>query len=109
MGKLIKNPIIPVKYSERTIFPEGNWTGWYYSEELKNAVRLGYKYTILEGYIFNSKNIFEDFVAKLSEMKESSDRNSAMYLIAKLLLNSLYGKFGMKPITVEHSYVDSKT
>ena len=104
----IEHPILPIKSSEgRTIFPEGPMTGWYYSEELKNAEKYGYKYTILEGYIFSSKNIFDKFVFKLSEMKENADKNSATYLIAKLLMNSLYGKFGMKPIYIEHAYIDN--
>ena len=103
----IKHPIIPTRLNGRTIFPEGNWTGWYYSEELKNAVRFGYKYEILEGYIFSSATIFDKFVEKLSEMKENAESGSATYLIAKLLMNSLYGKFGMKPILVDHSFIDN--
>ena len=105
----IEHPIIPRKeINGRSVYQEGDWTGWYYSEELKNASKLGYKYTILEGYIFSSQNIFGDFVEELSKMKESSNKNSAEYIIAKLLMNSLYGKFGMKPITIEHSFVNKE-
>ena len=45
-----------------TLSPLGEWTGWYQSEEIKNAEKYGYKYTILEGYIFKSQNMFSGFV-----------------------------------------------
>ena len=31
-------------------------------------------------------------------MKENSPKGSAMYTISKLLLNSLYGRFGLNPL-----------
>jgi len=33
----------------------------------------------------------------LYKLKEESAKNSVDYIIAKLLLNSLYGKFGINP------------
>ena len=30
-------------------------------------------------------------------MKKNNDKNSSAYVISKLMLNSLYGRFGMKP------------
>jgi hypothetical protein len=40
-------------------------------------------------------------------MKQSSDKSSPMYLIAKLLMNSLYGKFGMTDDLANHVIVNT--
>jgi DNA polymerase family B len=40
-------------------------------------------------------------------MKQSTDKSNPMYLIAKLLLNSLHGKFGMTDDLANHVVVDS--
>jgi len=41
----------------------------------------------------------------LYKLKEESAKNSVDYIIAKLLLNSLYGKFGINPEMEEHCIV----
>lgn len=33
----IKHPIIPFRSNGKVIYPVGEWSGWYFSEELKNA------------------------------------------------------------------------
>jgi hypothetical protein len=38
--------------------------------------------------------------------KEISDKNSADYTIYKLLMNSLYGRFGMSTIVESHEILD---
>ena len=51
----------------------------------------------LSGWKFkSSKGLFKDYIDKWSGIKIQSkkDKNHGMYLIAKLFLNSLYGKFG---------------
>lgn len=98
----MKIPILPTKIKTdsgwRTIFPVGSWTGWYFSEELKNASKYGYKFEIHEGFLFEKANLFSDFVDKLYNMKVSLDSSDPRYFIAKLLMNALYGRFGMDPI-----------
>lgn len=91
----IKHPILPTKIGGTSIYGYGEWEGWYYSDEIKNAEKYGYKFEILGGYIFESKNIFEGYIKDLYEIKENSSKGTAMYLISKLLMNSLYGRFGM--------------
>jgi hypothetical protein len=88
---------IKTKDGVRTIAGLGSWTGWIYSEEMDNAIRLGYKFEILRGYQFEKANIFSDFVLHMYNLRLEYDRSHPMNLIAKLLMNSLYGKFGMKP------------
>ena len=53
-----------------------------------------------DGYKFKKiKGLFNKYIDKwMSEKnKAKKDENGSMYLIAKLLLNSLYGKFGLNP------------
>jgi hypothetical protein len=66
-----------------------------FSEELINAKKYGYKFKVLKGYTFDSDYIFRDFVNDLYEIKCNHPKDHPMYLISKLLLNSLYGRFGM--------------
>ena len=95
-GPDIKNPIIPVKINGNTIFGKGEWIGWYYSEELKNSEKYGYKFNIFGGYVFESKNIFDEYINDLYAIKQNSNKGSAIYLISKLRLNSLLGRFGLQ-------------
>lgn len=79
----------------RTISPLGSWTGVYFSEELNNAANYGYTFKILRGYLFDTDLIFTRYVDFLYDLKVNSQPGSPDYIIAKLLLNSLYGRFGM--------------
>lgn len=65
------------------------------SGEMDNAVKLGYKFEILWGYKFQRKNIFKDYVETLYSLRLNYPKSNPLNLIAKLLLNSLYGRFGM--------------
>jgi hypothetical protein len=92
-------PILPVKITgvdgDRLIFPNGTWTGWYFSEELKDAVNNhDYKVEVHESYIYKrGYNLFKGYVDKIGKIKQSS--TGARRHIHKLLLNCLYGRMGM--------------
>jgi hypothetical protein len=106
-------PILQLKYKTeksgtRTIAPLGNWSGWYFSEELYNAEKYGYKFKILRGFLFEKENIFKDYIEFLYNLKENSSKDSADYIIAKLLMNNLYGRFGMDPELEEHLILSLK-
>lgn len=66
-----------------------------FSEEINNAINFGYKFEILWGYKFERKNIFKDYVETLYNLRLQYPKSNPLNLIAKLLLNSLYGRFGM--------------
>ena len=95
--KSIIHPILPVKVNGITIFPTGEWTGLYFSEEIKNAEKFGYKFDILGGIAFTKSDLFSKYINKLYHVKCSTPRDDPMYGISKLLLNSLYGRFGLNP------------
>ena len=110
--EILKNPILQTKFNIkngfRTISPLGSWTGWYHSEELYNAVKFGYKFKVLEGYTFESKYIFNDYVDILYKIKSEVSKDNPLYTISKLLLNSLYGRFDMKPEIEDHVIIENK-
>jgi len=90
-------PLLPYRYNGKLTFPTGKITGWWTHLEIRKAVENGYilhdvKETIsysLGFYPFNEYvNIFYD---KRLEAKKKGDSSQLIY---KILMNSLYGKFG---------------
>jgi hypothetical protein len=94
----------------RTVAGLGTWFGWISSIEMDNATKYGYQFNILKGYEFKCENIFKTYVDKMYELRLQYPKGSLMNLIAKLLMNSLYGKLGMKDqlTTVEIFAVNSE-
>jgi len=93
-------PILQVHHNSkdgqlRTIAPLGEWEGMYFSEELYNAENFGYKFEVLWGYLFDKDYIFKEYINDLYNIRLNYPKNDPMNLTAKLLLNSLYGRFGM--------------
>jgi hypothetical protein len=79
-----------------TMAPLGNWKDVIFSEEMFNAInKFGYTFKVIRGYLFEQDFIFKDYVNSLYEIKSTTSKADPMYLISKLLLNTLYGKFGM--------------
>lgn len=101
----IKNPILPFRKEDGTVIhPTGSWTGCYFSEELKNAINYGYEIKIIDGLKFEKgEKIFDGYVEQLYNIKKNTKGVKAK--LAKLLLNSLYGRLGMNDITTELSIV----
>ena len=93
------HPILQIHYKSkdgiRTISPLGNFQGMFFSEELYNAEKFGYKFEVLWGYTFDKANIFKDYVETLYNMRLKYPKKDPMNIILKLGLNSLYGRFGM--------------
>jgi len=99
---------VKTKNGFRTIAPIGTWTGHYFSDELYNASKFGYKFKVKRGYLFEKGNIFNDYVNFLYNLKEKSKKGSPDYIISKLLLNSLYGRLGMNPVTEQHKILTNE-
>lgn len=80
----------------RTIAGLGTWKGWVCSVEMDRCIELGYTFTIIKGYQFETGDIFSAYINKLYELRLQYPKGHPMNDIAKLLMNSLYGKFGMR-------------
>lgn len=92
----------------RLSFPLGEWQGWYFSEELKFAQDNGYEIEVLKGYNFDKVfHVFKDFVNDIYKIK-SNPRNKTEKNVAKLILNSIIGRFGMDFTKTVTRLVDSK-
>jgi DNA polymerase type B, organellar and viral len=95
----IKHPILQthVKTNNgiRTISPVGTWEDMIFSEEMNNAMKYGYTFEILWGYTFDSANIFKEYVDFLYKLRSEYPKSHPLNYIAKILLNSLYGRLGM--------------
>jgi hypothetical protein len=91
----INIPLLPYRLDKKLIFPIGTFEGIYTSKELIKAQALGYNIKIINGYTFKETDfIFKDYVEYYYNVKKNSE--GAKREIAKLMLNSLYGKFGQK-------------
>lgn len=91
-------PVLPIKYENKLIFPNGEIRGVFFSEELKLALEHGYRIQkIYDGYEFyESDCLFNEYIDYWFDVKKNSKKGSAQELTSKLFLNSLYGKFGQK-------------
>lgn len=104
--KDLQLPLLQTKIDGRTVSPLGTWTGWYFSEELKLALTLGYKIEVLEAVLFERGKIFKKYVETLYDLRKTFGSEDPRNMICKLLLNSLYGKFGMDPHLEKWRLVD---
>lgn len=95
MNRPLLQTRVETKGGLRTVAPLGQWTDTVFSEEMKEYMKYGYQFKVLRGYLFDQGLIFEDYVKDLYKIKEGEAKDSPMYLISKLLMNSLYGRFGM--------------
>ena len=88
--------------------PRGSFSRMIFSEEIKEAIKDGYTIKVLYGYKFErGKDLFKNYVSTMYNIKKNS-KDPVEKALSKLLLNSLYGKFGMKDITSTMKIVNQK-
>jgi hypothetical protein len=63
---------------------------------MDNAIKFDYKFEIIKGYQFEKGEIFKDYIETLYNLRLEYPKSHPMNYIAKLFINSLYGKFGIK-------------
>ena len=74
--------------------------------EYQNAIdRDDYIINTSQGYLWFSESIFDDFVNSLYNLRRTFTKEDPMNLICKLLLNSVYGRFAMKPISSKTEFI----
>lgn len=110
--RTITRPFLPYKDHNNTLlFPTGKFVGVYFSEELIYARDLGYKIIPLRGYLFEKKpSPFDSFVSSLfgRRLEAKKAGNDAMVYGYKILMNSLYGRFGINPESTITEVCDRK-
>ena len=75
---------------------------------MDNAKLYGYKFKIKKGYTFNKAKIFSENIDILYNLRLKYPKSDPMNYIAKLFMNSLYGRFGMVDNFSEIRIVDEK-
>ncbi len=89
-------PLLPIHHNGKLKFCTGFGTGIYSRYEIEKAKELGYKIKFIKTYNFKqSEFLFKDYIDFWYNIKKHS--KGAKRTISKLMLNSLYGKFGTRP------------
>jgi hypothetical protein len=89
-------PVLGIVRENKFIFPTGTFEGHWTSAEIEYARTLGYRVDVFEGYVFgDSQRIFQNFISDLYAIRLTSPKKSVSEILAKLLMNSSYGRFGM--------------
>jgi DNA polymerase type B, organellar and viral len=102
----LDHPVLLKRYKNNTIAPLGQWFGVYSSVDIELGKTFGYSFEILSGVIFEKALIFKEYVNFFYEMKRKVNIDDPKYLIAKLFLNTLYGRFGMNPNLGKSKIID---
>ena len=83
----------------KLVFPTGKFSGHWTNAELEYAKSLGVKVTkVHSGYIFkDGGEIFKNYINTLYDMRMTAKASGdgVSDVLCKLLMNSLYGRFGM--------------
>lgn len=78
-------------------------SGWEYIAALEyNAIK---DVRIINSYSFDNFINFQNYVSYFYEMKNKNVKGTPDYIIAKLFLNSLYGKFAADPSKYKETYI----
>jgi hypothetical protein len=80
---------------------EHTWSGsgTYTSDELEYLYKIGAEIKIIRGLVYpKCSRIFKRFIESFYalRMQGRADKNDALDLVAKLIMNNLYGKFGQR-------------
>ena len=97
----INNPILSYRDELGNVYnPTGNWTSMFSSEILKLARDIdNVQITIHYGYKFErGKDIFKEYINSYFNMKNLAriENNEGKRFLSKLMLNTPYGRFGLK-------------
>lgn len=92
-------PPLPYRFNKKLCFPTGVFEGCWSSLELAQIEKVGGKILeIIQSVWFSAKPLFGSFVNHWYQYrdKKRAGYSESMARVAKLMLNSLYGKFGQR-------------
>jgi DNA polymerase type B, organellar and viral len=107
--KELKVPILPINVEGKMKLFRGKVTGVWWSEELKMARSYGYKIQDIISCVLYDKveGTFDNYIKDIYQCKQQADKdkNKVIRYIYKLLLNSLYGRLGLRPQNTKLSLI----
>jgi len=91
-------PIFGVRHNHRLTFPTGTFRVTLTSNELRKAIELNAIRSIYQICVYQRANIFSSFVDYFYQKRLDfqTDKQPAYSYLCKIMLNSLYGKFGQR-------------
>lgn len=107
MAKVIVNttiPCVPLRMNDKLCFPTGTFSTTLCTPELALLDKYNQSYEVLKYTVYDSEKIFEYYVNSLYKMRRKfiEDGNEQYQYFTKLMMNSLYGKFGQRNATWEN-------
>lgn len=104
-------PVLPRKELKLLLWDLVSSEGWYNSVDIETAIAFGYQVEFVQGYVWEkAAPVFKNVIDDLYKIKQEAENAGDMTLrsIAKLLMNSMYGKMLQKPVkeSVELLYTD---
>lgn len=91
-------PAYPARAGGKLYFPIGRFETVLPDAELRYALAQGHAVSISEAAVYDCAPLFSGYVESLYNLRKkySSEGNTAFAYLTKLMLNSLYGKFGQR-------------
>jgi hypothetical protein len=109
----VREPYFPVYNGFKNVYPVGRFQTWLTTPELLIARDYGWIEEINDFAIYDQRPIFTEYVSFFYEqrLQWKAEDQLVPQLLAKLMLNSLYGKFGQRGYDTEilfnsHNYED---
>lgn len=99
----IEKPCAFVRTDTKLLFPVGTFTGTYCGNELKYILKHAKKVKIHYGYLYLAEFVFTEYVKHFHALKTKykKENKPIFAYFAKLMLNSLYGKFVQRTPTIQ--------
>jgi len=91
-------PPLPFRNDTKLLFPVGNWSGYYYNNELRDMIDLfpNANVKILSGWHYRKSDyIFKNYVLEMYDRRQKAKTELEKFIF-KTLLTSLYGKFASR-------------
>lgn len=87
---------IPIRQDKRLIFPIGRFKAVLSTPEIELALETCKSLTVIRAAVYHKALIFDSFVSFFygKRLEYASNDDGAFAFMCKILLNSLYGKFG---------------
>src|SRR2546429_1353901 len=97
--KYLEHPLLQIhcktKSGYRTVSPLGQFEAMIHSSEMDKYIKHGYHFDIIWGYRFEQDYVFKDFIRDLYMYRLKYSKTDPLNYINKIIMNSLYGRFGM--------------
>lgn len=91
-------PMYAVREEKKILFPIGRFRTWLCSQGMREALKRGHLLKVHRLLTYTKGILFEAYVDHFYEMRQEAKRtgDKVRNATAKLMMNSLYGKFGEK-------------